>query len=192
MRLLLVEDDRRMSRFIARGLRERAYAVDTAADGESALYQAAVNDYDAIILDVMIPGRDGFEVCRKLRADGLQTPILMLTARDAVEDRINGLDTGADDYLIKPFEFGELLARLPALLRRGRQLRPAEISIADLTLDAHAQRVWRGKREIILTTKEYALLEYLACNAGRVIGRAEIAEHVWDENIDLFSNLIEV
>lgn len=192
MRLLLVEDDPRMSRFIAKGLREQAYAVDTADDGERALYQASINDYDAILLDVMIPGRDGFEVCRKLRAEGLQIPILMLTARDAVEDRINGLDIGADDYLVKPFEFGELLARLRALLRRGKQLRPAKIAIADLTIDAHAQRVWRGESEIILTTKEYALLEHLARNAGRVVGRGEIAEHVWDENADLFSNLIEV
>lgn len=192
MRLLLVEDEPRVSRFVAKGLREQAYAVDIAANGEDALYQAAINTYDAIILDVGIPRRDGFEVCRELRARGGRVPVLMLTARDAVEDRITGLDTGADDYLTKPFEFGELLARLRALLRRGGEMRPATIHIADLKIDTRGQRVWRGGREIRLTTKEYALLEYFARNAGRVIGREEIAEHVWDESFDPFSNLIEV
>ncbi len=163
MRLLLVEDDARIARFVAKGLREQAYAVDVAGTGDDALYQAAINTYDLVILDVMIPGRDGFEVCRELRKSGQRMPILMLTARDAVEDRIAGLDHGADDYLTKPFEFRELLARLRALLRRSA-----------------------------LTAKEYALLEYLARNAGRVVGRAEIAEHVWDETFDPFSNLIEV
>ena len=192
MRLLLVEDEARVARFIARGLREQAYAVDLAADGEDALYQAAVNTYDAIILDVMIPKKDGFAVCRELRAAGSRVPILMLTARDAVEDRIGGLDTGADDYLTKPFEFGELLARLRALLRRGGELRPSVISIADLTIDTRGQQARRAGRPVNLTTKEYALLEYLARNAGRVVGREEIAEHVWDETFDPFSNLIEV
>jgi DNA-binding response OmpR family regulator len=192
MRLLLVEDEARVARFIARGLREQAYAVDLAADGEDALYQAAVNSYDAIILDVMLPKKDGFTVCRELRAAGSRVPVLMLTARDAVEDRISGLDTGADDYLTKPFEFGELLARLRALLRRGGELIPTVIQVADLVIDTRGQQASRAGRNVNLTTKEYALLEYLARNAGRVVGREEIAEHVWDETFDPFSNLIEV
>ena len=192
MRLLLVEDDPRIARFVAKGLREQAYAVDVAATGDDALYQAAVNTYDLVILDVMIPGRDGFAVCRELRKSGQRMPILMLTARDAVEDRIAGLDHGADDYLTKPFEFRELLARLRALLRRSGELHPGKITIADLVLDTRAQSAKRAGRHITLTAKEYALLEYLARNAGRVVGRAEIAEHVWDETFDPFSNLIEV
>lgn len=192
MRLLLVEDDPRIARFVAKGLREQAYAVDISGDGEDALYQAAINSYDLIILDVMIPGKNGFEVCRELRRSGQKIPILMLTARDAVEDRITGLDHGADDYLTKPFEFRELLARLRALLRRSAEIRPAQIKVADLVLDTGAQSVSRAGRTIPLTTKEYALLEFLARNAGRVVGRAEIAEHVWDESFDPFSNLIEV
>ncbi|HEY0544477.1 MAG TPA: response regulator transcription factor [Pyrinomonadaceae bacterium] len=192
MRVLLVEDDPRIARFVSQGLREQAYAVDVTADGEDALYKAAINDYDAVILDVMIPGRDGFEVCRELRAAGSSVPVIMLTARDAIQDRIAGLDTGADDYLTKPFEVAELLARLRALLRRGHVVRPASIHIADLVIDTHAHRVTRGGRLIELTAKEYALLEYLARERGRVLSRAEIAEHVWDENFDSFSNLIEV
>jgi DNA-binding response OmpR family regulator len=192
MRILLVEDDARIARFVAKGLREQAYAVDVAATGDDALYQAAVNTYDLVILDVMIPGRDGFAVCRELRKSGQRMPILMLTAKDAVEDRIAGLDHGADDYLTKPFEFRELLARLRALLRRSGELRPAKIAVADLVLDTGAQTATRAGRSVTLTTKEYALLEYLARNAGRVVGRAEIAEHVWDETFDPFSNLIEV
>lgn len=192
MRLLLVEDEARMARFIARGLREQAYAVDLAADGDVALYQSAINTYDAIILDVMLPRRNGFTVCRELRARGVRVPVLMLTARDAVEDRIQGLDTGADDYLTKPFAFGELLARLRALLRRGAELRPSVIEVADLVIDTRGQRAARGDRALALTAKEYALLEYLVHNEGRVVGREEIAEHVWDEKFDPFSNLIEV
>jgi heavy metal response regulator len=192
MRLLLVEDEVRMANFIAKGLRENAYAVDVAANGEDALYQASVNTYDAIILDVMIPHKDGFAVCRELREKGFRTPVLMLTARDAVEDRIAGLDFGADGYLTKPFEFGELLARIRALLRRSGDVRPAKIVVADLEIDTTAQKVWRSGREIPLTAKEYALLEYLAREKGRVVGRADIAEHVWDENFDAFSNLIDV
>lgn len=192
MRILLVEDDIRISNFVARGLRENAYAVDVAADGENALYQAAVNDYDAIILDVMLPVKNGFAVCRELRESNVKTPVLMLTARDAVEDKIAGLDYGADDYLTKPFAFGELLARLRALLRRNAEIRPPRITIADLVIDTTAQRVWRSGKEISLTTKEYALLEYLAREKGKVVGRAAIAEHVWDENFDAFSNLIDV
>jgi DNA-binding response OmpR family regulator len=192
LRLLLVEDDARIARFVAKGLREQAYAVDVVATGEDALYQTAINSYDLIILDVMIPGKNGFEVCRELRRSGQRVPVLMLTARDSLEDRISGLDHGADDYLTKPFEFRELLARLRALLRRSGELRPAQIVVADLVLDTGAQTVSRGGRTIPLTTKEYALLEFLARNAGRVVGRAEIAEHVWDESFDPFSNLIEV
>jgi heavy metal response regulator len=192
MRVLLVEDDSRIARFVAKGLREQAYAVDVAANGEDALYQADINTYDLVILDVMIPGRDGFQVCRELRKSGKRMPILMLTARDAVEDRIAGLDHGADDYLTKPFEFRELLARLRALLRRSGELRPNRIEVEDLALDTAAQTAARGGRQIPLTTKEYALLEYLARNAGRVVGREEISEHVWDETFDPFTNTIEV
>jgi two-component system copper resistance phosphate regulon response regulator CusR len=192
MRVLLVEDDLRIARFVSQGLREQTYAVDVTADGDDALYKAYVNDYDAVILDVMIPGRDGFEVCRELRASGSNVPVIMLTARDAIEDRITGLDTGADDYLIKPFEVAELLARLRALLRRGHVVRPAAIIIADLIIDTRAHSVTRGGRLVELTAKEYALLEYLAREQGRVLGRAEIAEHVWDENFDPLSNLIDV
>lgn len=192
MRLLLVEDDSRIARFIAKGLREHAYAVDVASSGEEALYQAAINTYDLLILDVMIPDPDGFAVCRELRDSGHRMPILMLTARDAVEDRIEGLDRGADDYLTKPFEFRELLARLRALLRRPSGLRPARLMVADLLVDTAGQTVSRAGRAISMTTKEYALTEFLARNAGRVVGRAEIAEHVWDEEFDPFSNLIEV
>src|SRR3989475_11398614 len=166
MRLLLVEDDARIARFVAKGLREQAYAVDVAGTGEDALYQAAVNTYDLVILDVMIPGRDGFAVCRELRTSGQRMAILMLTERDAVEARIAGLEHGADDYLTKPFEFRELLARLRALLRRSGELRPEKIAVADLVLDTAAQSVSRAGRNVTLTAKEYALLEYLARNAG--------------------------
>src|ERR1700722_11995310 len=192
MRVLLLEDDVRIARFVAKGLREQSYAVDVTASGDDAVYQAEINSYDLFILDVMIPGLDGFAVCRKIRESGIRAPILMLTARDAVDDRITGLDHGADDYLTKPFEFGELLARLRALLRRSTELRPASITIEDLVLDTQGQRVSRAGRSVVVTTKEYALLEFLARNTGRVIGRAEIAEHVWDESFDPFSNLIEV
>jgi len=191
MRILLVEDDALIASSLSKGLREEAYAVDVATDGDAALSEAAINPYDAIVLDVMLPKRDGFAVCRELRQRGLTTPVLMLTARDAVRDRIAGLDTGADDYLTKPFEFGELLARLRALLRRGPALAPAVLRIADLELDTHAQRATRAGREVALTTREYALLEFLARNAGRVVGRAEISDHVWDDNYDPVSNLIE-
>jgi DNA-binding response OmpR family regulator len=192
MRVLLVEDDARIARFVAKGLREQSYAVDVATNGDDALYQAEINSYDLFIMDVMIPGMDGFTVCRKIREAGIRTPLLMLTARDAVDDRITGLDHGADDYLTKPFEFGELLARLRALLRRSNELRPPLITVEDLVLDTRAQRASRAGRSIPVTAKEYALLEFLARNMGRVIGRAEIAEHVWDESFDPFSNLIEV
>lgn len=177
---------------LAQGLREQAYAVDVATDGEDALYRAFINDYDLVILDVMLPRKNGFVVCRELRAAGSGLPVLMLTARDSVPDRIAGLDTGADDYLTKPFDFHELLARVRALLRRGPVLRPELIEVADLTIDTRARRVRRGVRRIELTAKEFALLDYLARNVDQVVGRASIAEHVWDENFDPFSNLIEV
>jgi two-component system copper resistance phosphate regulon response regulator CusR len=192
MRILLVEDDPRIARFVAQALREQTYAVDATADGDDALFKASVNDYDAVILDVMIEGRDGFEVCRELRASGSAVPVIMLTARDAVPDRIAGLDSGADDYLTKPFEVAELLARLRALLRRGRAVRPALVNVADLRIDTRAHAVTRAGRRVELTAKEYALLEYLARERGRVLTRAEIAEHVWDENFDPLSNLIDV
>jgi DNA-binding response OmpR family regulator len=192
MRILLVEDDSRIAGFVAKGLREQAYAVDVATNGNDALYQASVNAYDLAILDVMIPAPDGFEVCRRLRESGLRLPILMLTARDATDDRVHGLNTGADDYLTKPFEFRELLARLRALLRRSGELRPDRIAIDDLVLDSATQTAARAGKQIPLTTKEYALLEYLARNAGRVVGREEISEHVWDETFDPFTNTIEV
>ena len=192
MRILLVEDEVRMAGFIEKGLRESAYAVDVARDGEDALYRASINDYDAFILDVMLPSVDGIEVCRRLRSEGNNAPVLMLTARDATDDKIAGLDAGADDYLTKPFAFDELLARVRALLRRSGEVRPNNITIADLVIDTAAHRVTRGGSDIALTAKEYALLEYLAREQGKVVGRAEIAEHVWDESFDAFSNLIEV
>jgi len=192
VRILLVEDEPSAARMLARGLRERSYAVDLASDGETALAQAQLNDYDLIILDVMLPRKNGLEVCGELRAAGYSTPILMLTARDAVDDRIAGLDTGADDYLIKPFDFHELLARVRALLRRGPALRAETLNVADLKINTRSRRVERAGRLIELTAKEYALLEYLARRAGEVVGRADIAEHVWDERFDPFSNLIEV
>jgi DNA-binding response OmpR family regulator len=192
VRVLLAEDDLGVQRFVAKGLQEQAYAVDAVATGTAALEQAEINTYDLIILDVMLPELSGFEVCRRLREAGLKIPVLMLTARDGVEDRIAGLDHGADDYLTKPFEFRELLARLRALLRRPTELNPAQLSVANLTLDTASQSATRGDRRITLTHKEYALLEYLVRNTGRVVGRADIAEHVWDEHFDPFSNLIEV
>ena len=192
MRILLVEDEPDAARMLAKGLREEAYAVDVAGDGERALESAFVNDYDLVILDVMLPGKNGFEVCRELRAAGSAVPVLMLTARDAVEDKVEGLDSGADDYLPKPFDFEELLARVRALLRRKPALYPEVIGVADLSIDTRARRATRGGREIDLTAKEYALLEYLARRAGEVVGRADIAEHVWDESYDPFSKVIDV
>jgi two-component system copper resistance phosphate regulon response regulator CusR len=192
VRILLVEDESRVADFIARGLREQAYAVDLARDGEQAVYLASVNHYDVVVLDVMLPVKDGYAVCRELRARSVRTPILMLTARDAVDDRVAGLDSGADDYLTKPFDFKELLARLRALLRRGAELRPPVARVADLALDTASHAVERAGKSVSLTAKEYALLEYLVLNAGRVVGREQIAQHVWDESFDPFSNVIDV
>ena len=192
MRILLVEDESRVAGFIGRGLRENSYAVDIAPDGEQALYLASINDYDLVLLDIMLPKKDGYAVCRELRASGFRTPILMLTARDAVDDRVSGLDTGADDYLVKPFEFKELLARMRALLRRSSDWRPPVAHVADLTIDTSSHAVLRAGRNISLTAKEYALLEFLVLRQNRVVGRAEIAHHVWDDDFDPFSNIIDV
>jgi len=192
VRLLVVEDDPKLARVIARGLREEAYAVDVLGDGRDAIAQAAINSYDAIVLDIMLPGADGLAVCRELRARGIKTPILMLTARDAIADRIAGLDTGADDYLTKPFDFGELLARLRALLRRPEALQPAQMKIGDLEIDSLAHSVTRAGVPISLTSKEYALLELLTRHAGQVVSRADIVAHVWDDNHDPFTNAVEV
>jgi DNA-binding response OmpR family regulator len=192
VRVLLVEDESRVAGFIAKGLREQAYAVDVASDGVQALYQAAVNVYDLVILDVMLPLKDGHHVCRELRGGGFHAPILMLTARDAVDDRVAGLDSGADDYLTKPFDFKELLARLRALSRRSERIRPQVVRVGDLTLDTGKHAASRCGRPVNLTAKEYALLEFLMLNEGRVVGREQIAQHVWDESFDPLSNVIDV
>jgi two-component system copper resistance phosphate regulon response regulator CusR len=193
MRVLLVEDEPHAAHVLAKGLREQTYAVDLAADGDSAIFQVGTTDYDAVILDVMLPVRDGFAVCRTIRESGCAVPILMVTARDAVEARIEGLDSGADDYLVKPFDFGELLARLRALIRRGRQpLLPEHLTVGPLVLDTRGRRVRVRNRAVLLTAKEYALLEYLARRAGDVVSRADIAEHVWDEHYDPLSNVVDV
>lgn len=192
MRILLVEDEPSAANMLAKGLREETYAVDVAGDGETAQEQAFVNDYDLIILDIVLPGKDGFKVCRELRAAGATTPVLMLTARDAIEDRVEGLDSGADDYLPKPFDFEELLARVRALLRRKPALYPEVITIADLSINTRARQAARAGQDIDLTAKEYALLEYLARRVDEVVDRSDIAEHVWDESYDPFSKVIEV
>jgi DNA-binding response OmpR family regulator len=193
VRVLLVEDEPNAARVLAKGLREQAYAVDMAADGETALFQIGTTDYDAVILDVMLPARNGFDVCRTVRAGGSSVPILMLTARDTVDSRIEGLDCGADDYLVKPFDFGELLARLRALIRRGRQpLLPERLTAGPLTLETRSRQVRVHGHDVALTAKEYAFLEYLVRHAGDVVTRSEIAEHVWDEHYDPFSNVVDV
>lgn len=192
MRILLVEDEPRVAHFIAKGLREQSFAVDLAPDGEAALYQISINSYDLLLLDVMLPHKDGFTVCREMRAQGVKTPILMLTARDTVDDRVEGLDAGADDYLVKPFAFKELLARVRALLRRAVRIRPDVLQAADLTLNLSDHTALRAGQKISLTTKEYALLEYFMLHVDRLLTREEIAGHVWDENFDAFSNVIDV
>jgi two-component system copper resistance phosphate regulon response regulator CusR len=193
VRILLVEDEPSAARMLAKGLREQAYAVDIASDGASALYQAAITDYDAVILDVMLPEPNGFDVCRQLRQAGSPVPVLMLTARDDVDSRIVGLDCGADDYLTKQFDFGELLARLRAIIRRGsRPLTPRVLRIGTLEVDMRARRVTRSGRAVVLTAREYALLEHLALHEGEVVGRAAIAEHVWESSYDPLSNVIDV
>ena len=192
MRILLVEDEPSAAQILTKGLRERGYAVDVSRDGVDASYKASINDYDLVLLDIMLPGKDGLEVCNELRERGGEMPVLMLTARDTVEDRIKGLDSGADDYLTKPFDYRELLARIRALLRRGPTKHLACIEVADLKIDLQMRRVTRAGCIVQLTAKEYALLEYLARRAGELVTRADISEHVWDETFDPFSNLIEV
>ena len=193
MRILLVEDNVTTARFISKGLREAAYAVDVAADGERASTLCAENDYDALILDVMLPGKDGIVLCRELRAGGADVPILMLTAKDGIESRVEGLDAGADGYLTKPFDFRELLARVRALTRRDRRpVLPGRLSVGGVTIDLAARRVWVEEREVTLTAREFALLSFLAQRAGEVVGRAEIAEHVWDAQYDPLSNVVDV
>jgi heavy metal response regulator len=192
MRLLLVEDDESVARFIIKGLREERYAVDIAVDGENGLFMAETTPYDLLILDVMLPKLDGFSICRRLRAARNRTPILLLSAREGIDDRVTGLDTGADDYLTKPFAFPELLARIRALLRRGGSQQPSILKVADLELDPVTHRVWRGEKEITLTNKEYALLEYLMWNENRVLTRTAIIDHVWDIQFDALTNIVDV
>ena len=192
MRILVVEDEPVAAAVLARGLREHAYAVDVAPDADVALEQVAANDYDLLILDVLLPGRDGLDLCRQIRAEGNAAPVLMLTARGGLDERIEGLDAGADDYLAKPYHFKELLARVRALLRRAPALASVILAVDDLTIDTRARRVERAGRTLQLTTKEYTLLEYLVRRQGDIVGRADIAEHVWDDSFDPMSNLIEV
>jgi two-component system OmpR family response regulator len=191
MRVLVVEDHAKMAALITRGLRKEGMAVDVAADGEQALWRAEATEYDAIILDLMLPGIDGFEVCARLRADGVWAPILMLTARDAVRDRVTGLDRGADDYLTKPFSYAELLARLRALVRRGGIERPAELQVGDLRLDPARRRAWRGDTEIQLSAKEFSILETFMRRPGEVLSRFQLLEHAWDYEYENRSNVVD-
>ena len=192
MRALIVEDDPKLAGLLQRGLRDDGMAADVTPRGEDALWMAGATDYDVIVLDVMLPGADGFEVCRRLRETGVQAPVLMLTARDAVGDRVRGLDTGADDYLTKPFSFAELGARLRALVRRGPVERAPVLSVGDLRLDPAARRVWRGAAEVGLSAREFALLETLMRHAGQVLDRLQLLDHVWDGEYENRSNVIDV
>jgi len=192
MRVLVVEDQPKMARLLQRGLREDGWAVDVAGSGEEALWMAASAELDAVVLDVMLPGIDGFETCRRLRADGVWAPILILTARDSVEDRVAGLDEGADDYLAKPFSFAELSARLRALARRGAVERPAVLAVGDLELDPAARRVRRGETTIELSAKEFALLETFMRRPGAVLSRLQLLEHAWDYEYENRSNVVDV
>ena len=192
MRILLVEDETRMASFIERGLKEEDYIVDVANDGEKALFMAEINPYDLIILDVMLPIKDGITVCRELRIKKINVPILMLTSKDKIRDKVLGLNSGADDYLAKPFAFEELLARISALLRRDKADKTGILKIADLEVDQIKHKVTRAGEEITLTSKEFALLEYLMLNATHVVTRTMISEHVWHEDFDSFTNVIDV
>ena len=192
MRILLVEDDRDLAGYLKKGFSEEQYAVDVFHDGVSGLCWAKEHDYDLIILDIMLPNKDGLTVCKELRATGLITPILMLTAKDTVDDKIRGLNTGADDYLVKPFSFGELLARIRALMRRSQTYKTRLLKVADLELDPVAHNVTRSGIKIALTGKEYALLEYLMRNKGRVVTETNIIEHVWDTQSEPFTNVVSV
>lgn len=191
MRILVIEDERKIASFIKRGLREEGYIVDIALDGDEGYRLTAENDYALIILDIMLPRRDGISLCRQLRQDGIESPVLMLTAKDSVQDKVRGLDSGADDYLTKPFAFEELLARIRALLRKGVK-RSARLQVGDLVLDTAAHTATRGGRGIVLTMKEYALLAYLMRNAGTVVTRTMIAENIWEIEFDTGTNIIDV
>ncbi len=192
MRILIAEDDRSVAGFLKKGLNEEQYAVDVCYNGEEALFQAQVNEYDLIILDVMLPKMNGFAVCREIRKEGTLTPILMLTVRDQLEDKVKGLQEGADDYLTKPFAFEELLARIKALLRRTQDYKTKNLEVGQLELDPVARKVTRNGKTITLTGKEYALLEYLMRNKGRIITQSMIIDHVWDMNYDGLSNVVNV
>ncbi len=192
MRVLIVEDELKMAGLIRRGLLEEGYAADVAQSGEDAIWMAESHQYDAIVLDVILPGLSGFETCRRLRTAGVWSAVLMLTARDAVEDRVEGLDAGADDYLTKPFSFAELLARLRSLARRGAVERPVELQIEDLRLDPSSRRVWRGDAEVTLSPKEFALLETFMRRPGEVLSRLQLLEHAWDFAYENRSNVIDV
>jgi two-component system, OmpR family, response regulator len=192
MRVLVVEDDPKMAALIRRGLGEEGLVVDVTERGEDALWMAGSTDYDAVVLDVLLPGIDGFETCRRLRSEGSWAPILLLTARDAVEDRIAGLDGGADDYLTKPFSFGELTARLRALARRGAGERPAVLEVGDLRLDPATRRVWRGDAEVFLSQREFALLEAFMRRPGQALSRLQLLDHAWDYAYENRSNVVDV
>jgi two-component system, OmpR family, response regulator len=192
MRILVVEDDPKMAGLLRRGLQEDGHAADVAGVGDDALWMARAVEYDAIVLDLLLPGLDGVEVCRRLRESGVWSPVLMLTARDAVEDRVAGLDAGADDYLPKPFSFSELLARLRALVRRGSPERPTVLEVGDLRLDPARRQVWRGDTEIQVSAKEFALLEAFMRRPGDVLSRDHLLEHAWDYGYENRSNVIDV
>lgn len=192
MRILVVEDEKKVASFVKRGLEEEHYAVDLAYDGSEGLFLAESNDYDLVILDVMLPKKTGLEVLEALRANKNDVPILMLTAKDSISDRVAGLDSGCDDYLTKPFAFDELLARIRALLRRGTKEKSAELKVADVVIDLPSHKVTRAGKDIDLTSKEYALLTYFVRNKGRILTRTNISEHVWDYNFDSFTNVIDV
>jgi two-component system, OmpR family, response regulator len=191
MRVLIVEDEAKMAGLIRRGLRQEGMAADLAGRGEDALWMAGSTEYDAIVLDLMLPGIDGFEVCRRLRDDGVISPILMLTARDAVTDRVAGLDAGADDYLVKPFSYAELLARLRALARRGNGQRSPELVVGDLRLNPAKRQAWRGDSEIALSAKEFAVLEVFMRHPGEVLSRFQLLEHAWDYEYENRSNIVD-
>jgi two-component system, OmpR family, response regulator len=192
MKVLVVEDSRKMAGLIRSALQEQGFSVDATERGEDAVWMAAATDYDAIVLDVMLPGMDGFDTCRRMRADGVRAPVLMLTARSAVEDRVAGLEGGADDYLMKPFSFVELIARLRALGRRGPVAHPTMLEVGELRLDPAARRVWRGDTEIELSAKEFALLEAFMSRPGEVLSRYELLERAWDSGYENRSNVIDV
>jgi len=191
VQILIVEDEEKIANFLRRGLLEESYAVDIAGDGEDALYKFEINEYDLIILDLLIPKVDGISVCRKIREVNTSIPIIMLTAKDATGDKVKGLDAGADDYMTKPFSFSELSARVRALLRRGKKADPTILTIDNLSLDPATRTAKRGNKTIVLTTREYALLEYFMRNPDRVITKTELLEHVWDYNYDGLSNILE-